>query len=82
MKRKTKRMGALLLSAAAAAALLMPLARADTRITDELTILFTHDTHSHFLLSDDGDGPTAAIPAWPPCWRSSGTRRRRRAGPA
>ena len=56
MKRKTKRMGALLLSAAAAAALLMPLARADTRITDELTILFTHDTHSHFLLSDDGDG--------------------------
>lgn len=58
MKRENKRTGALLLGAIAAAGLLTgwALASAAEPAEDELTILFTHDTHSHFLLSDDGDG--------------------------
>ena len=30
-----------------------------------LTILFTHDTHDHFLPMPKGAGSTGAIPAWP-----------------
>ena len=32
-----------------------------------LTVLFTHDTHDHFLLPKKAAAPSGAIPVWPPC---------------
>lgn len=55
MKKFTRRLGALLLAALTVLTLCLPLAGAEEEGT-AATILFTHDTHSHFLLSDDGNG--------------------------
>ena len=46
------------LAALAALALLPALAAENGASAEQTTILFTHDMHSHFLPTDDGEGNT------------------------
>lgn len=51
-----------------AAGLLIPASATSPEPVNTSTILFTHDTHDHFLpMPDENGGEYGGIPAWPPC---------------
>ena len=77
MKRFLRSLPALALVCALLAGALLPASAQGTAEPGALTILFTHDTHDHFLPPPPREeGSTAAIPVWPPCSSRSGARRR------